>query len=406
MRFFLTGILFLYLVSGFPQDDGKQKLLEVYGQLMTDFGYNFDQINPVYFDVVRPSQLPSHKNEYGPDGNFWFSVRQTYLGLKGYYPTRWGEIKTLFEFDLYGLGPNVGQTTFHLTKVWVEFRHFGFGRHWSVFVNKDIYPNIIEYWGPNGMALCPNLQIRWMPIMGDHRLTLALERPGASVDEGIYRDRIEIENIKMRLPVPDLSISYRRTGKFGYTELAGIVRYIQWKDILPDSIDYNGHVVGWGLNLNSKILISNALTGKFQFVYGEAIENYMNDGPVDVAIEENPSDISRPAYGVGLPVLGVSTFMDIQWNTHFSSSIGYSMSGIFNSNGQEPSAFRYGHYALINLLYYPVPNAMAGIELQYGSRSNYADGWNAKIVKIQFSVRYLFSHVFYQSGTNQTTVCQ
>jgi hypothetical protein len=397
MRFSLTVIFLFWLLPGFAQDDGKQKLLEVYGQLMTDFGYNFDQINPDYFDVIRPSQLPSFKNEYGSDGNFWFSVRQTYLGLKGYYPTRRGEIKTIFEFDLYGMGSNVGQTTFHLTKAWVEFRHFGFGRHWSVFVNRDAYPNILEYWGPNGIALCPNLQVRWTPITGDNRLIFALERPGASVDEGIYRDRIEIENIKLRLPVPDLSASYRHTGKFGYAELAGIVRYIQWKDMLKDSIDYTGHAVGWGLNLNSKILISKALTGKFQFVYGEAIENYMNDGPIDVAVEKDSSDMSRPAYGVGLPVLGVSTFMDIQWNSHFSSSIGFSMSGIFNSNGQEPSAFRYGHYALANLLYYPVENAMAGIELQYGSRTNYSDGWRTEIVKIQFSFRYLFSHIFYNS---------
>jgi hypothetical protein len=268
-------------------------------------------------------------------------------------------------------------------------------------VDRDIYPNSIEYWGPNGMALCPNIQLRWMPIMGDNRLIFALERPGASVDEGKYHDRIEIEDIKLRFPAPDFSAEYRHGTKFGYVELAGLVRYIEWIDLNPDSPDFSGQEIGWGLNLSSKVRVSNRITGKFQVVYGKAIENYMNDGPIDIAIEQDLSDLSKPAYGKGLPVLGVSSFLDIQWNDRFSSSIGYSLSGISNSNGQDSSAFKQGQYALANLLYYPVQNAMLGVELQYGSRANFSDGWRTDIVKIQFSFRFNFSHSFFQADSRK-----
>ncbi len=51
----------------------------------------------------------------------------------------------------------------------------------------DVFPNSLEYWGPSGMVFFRNIQIRWMPIKGDTRLTVALERPGASGDQGQLR---------------------------------------------------------------------------------------------------------------------------------------------------------------------------------------------------------------------------
>ena len=40
---------------------------------------------------------------------------------------------------------------------------------------------------------------------------------------------------------------------------------------------------------------------------------------------------------------------------------------------------------LANLLFYPADRAMMGVEVQYGSRENYLDGWRTTMVKVQFS---------------------
>jgi len=37
-----------------------------------------------------------------------------------------------------------------------------------------------------------NVQARWIPIQGDSNVVIALERPGASADEGIYAGRVEL----------------------------------------------------------------------------------------------------------------------------------------------------------------------------------------------------------------------
>jgi hypothetical protein len=392
----LIFILFSVIAgNGIAQEAAAQKSMEIYGFVMTDAGYNFNQINPNWFDVVRLTKLPSYKDEFAPDGNAYFSVRQTRFGAKNYFKTPVGELKTVFEFELFGTGVDEGQTTFRLRHAYGELGHFGVGQTWSPFMDIDVFPNSLEYWGPTGMVFFRNIQIRWMPIMGDTRLTFALERPGASGDQGIYADRIELSGVKTKFPLPDFSGEYHYAGKFGYVELAGMLRYMSWKDMQDHAYDLGDKAIGWGLNLSSNINFSKSLVGRFQLVYGEGIENYMNDSPADIGIKNNMSDPNKPVLGVPLPVLGIVAFFDKQWNDKFSSSIGYSYQDIANSDGQAATAFNIGNYALGNLLYYPAENVMMGVELQYGKRQNY-DGFSTDIMKIQFSFRYKFLETFYR----------
>src|SRR5262249_9687219 len=165
--------------------------LDVYGFAMLDMGYQFKQNDPDWFDVIRPTKLPAFPDQFGKDGHWYDSVRQSRLGVKSYFPTSLGELRTTFEFELFGTGVDAGQTTFRLRHAYGELGHFGAGQTWSPFMDIDVFPDSLEYWGPSGMVFFRNVQFRWMPIMGDTRLTIAIERPGASADGGVYADRVE-----------------------------------------------------------------------------------------------------------------------------------------------------------------------------------------------------------------------
>ena len=401
MKRILLLVLALVAMNSFllAQDDAeKKKTAEIYGFIMVDLGYNFNQIHPDWFDVVRPTKLPSFKNEFGTDGNFFASVRQTRLGFKNYIHTGLGELRTHFEFEMFGTGVDAGQTTIRLRHAYAELGKFGAGQYWSPFMDIDVFPNSVEYWGPNGMAFFRNVQVRFMPIQGPTRLTIALERPGASADQGIYSDRIELADVKARFPLPDLSAEYRHAFKFGYIELAGIVRSMKWEDMSPTPFDLSGDALGWGLNLSTNINIGKNTTFRGSYLYGEGVENYMNDAPVDVGIKNQLSNPTQPVVGVALPVTGIVAFIDHKWNDKFSTAAGYSSLTIDNSDAQSPSAFHKGQYALANLMWYPYENAMMGVEFQWGDRSNFSDGWTTDIKKVQFSFKWNFSQAFYKNN--------
>ena len=108
----------------------------------------------------------------------------------------------------------------------------------------------------------------------------------------------------------------------------------------------------------------------------------------------NPRGYSAPFEGVAIPVFGMSTFLDHTWNEKFTTSVGYSMLNMQNTNGEKPDAFHQGQYGIVNLLYTPVKNVTIGGEFQWGRRDNFLDGFKADDFRIQFGFKYNFSKTF------------
>ena len=373
----------------------QNNTIDFYGFVMLDTGYDFKTNDPNWFDVVRPTKLASAPGEFAPDGKVYMGVRQTRFGVKTSTPTSLGELKTQVEFELYGTGVDAGQTTFRLRHAYGELGQFGAGQTWSPFMDIDVFPNSLEYWGPSGMVFFRNVQFRWMPIRDDRtRLVFAVERPGASADGGAYANFIQVQNVEPKFDMPDFSGHIRFIRDWGYIQAAAIARKITWVDTNKSLPDLSGDAFGWGINLTSNVKFSKRDVGRFEAIYGAGVENYMNDAPIDVGVKTNFSNPNSPVKGVALPVLGIVSFLDHNWSDRFSTSTGYSLINIFNSNGETASDFHQGHYALTNLLFHPVPKVTIGSEFQFGRRVNFKDGFNTNDYRLQFSFKYDWGKVF------------
>ncbi len=381
------------------KDSGKARG-ELYGFAMLDMGYNAGTINEDWFDTMRPTQLPNSDRQkdglgaggdkFPTEGNTYASVRQSRLGVKGWFPTSMGELHTIFEFEMFGVGVDAGQTTIRLRHAYGELGAFGAGQYWSPFMDIDVFPNSQEYWGPNGMPFFRNVQVRWMPIRGASNLTFALEKPGASRDPANeeLEEIIGNRNLRARYPVPDFSASYKFQGDWGYVRAAGILRRIEWEDETGDGLDRSGEETGWGINLSANLKFGpNDSVLKLLVMHGEGVENYMNDAGADLGLEIDGTDIQ----GKLIPVTGTVLFYDLYWSNRWSSTIGFSTVDKENTNGETADSFEKGRYALVNLQFHPTSQIMYGAELQYGKRENFDDGFDYDAFKVQFSARYNFS---------------
>jgi hypothetical protein len=385
---FVIQLLFL-LLPVFASAQENQNSFEVYGFILTDGGYNFNSIDPAWFDVMRPTKLPKYAGEFGTDGNFFISVRQTRIGVRSITKTKFGDLKTQLDFDFFGFGKDAGQTTIHLVNGFGQLGKFLAGQTPSTFMDTEVFPVTLDYWSPSSRIFYLNVQVRYTPVYtSKERFAIALERPGGTSDRTDYANTIDISNVRPRLPLPNLATHYRRDWKWGYTQMAALVKYLEWKD-MSDSTAYNlsGRDIGWGLNFSTVINATKRLKFKLQGEFGEGFENYMADPSPDVALENNSSP-----KGKALPAWGFFSFAEVEWTPKLKSSIGYSMITITNSDLQSSDAFRKGQYALINLRSYPVENAMVGIEYQYGRRDNFSDGFHSIGNKIQVSFKYNFSY--------------
>jgi outer membrane DcaP-like protein len=390
-KFFLHFFLSLISIYSFAQE--KKSSFELYGTAMVDAGHNFNSIDPNWFDVMRPSKLPSYKNEYGPDGNVFFSVRQTKLGVRSSTPTQLGELKTQLDFDLIGFGKDAGQTTFHLVNAYGQLGKIGAGQTASVFMDMDVFPTVNDYWGPLSRVFFLNIQLRYVAIEKENdRLIFALERPGGTADGGDYANSIALQNVKPVFKLPNITAHYRKIWKWGHVQLAGIAKSIKWKDLDTSMYDLSGSAFGWGGNLSTVINLSNKIKLKMQGEYGRGIENYIADVTPDIGLKSQPGNVAQPFQGTALPVWGFLGFVEIKWTATLESSLGYSMLKIDNSDLQSANAFKKGQYGLINLRYQPLSNLTMAIEYQYGRRDNFSDGFHSNGNKIQLSFEYLFSN--------------
>ena len=142
------------------EDAGRN--FEIYGFAQADFIQDFDgRLDPDWDDAFRPSKIGLDE-QFGSDGQSSISVKQSRFGVKGRMPTGEGgtPLSFKFEFDLFGTGADAGQTTFRLRHAYGEWGPLLAGQTNTLFMDGDVFPNTIDYWGPAGMVFYRNVQIR------------------------------------------------------------------------------------------------------------------------------------------------------------------------------------------------------------------------------------------------------
>ncbi len=370
--------------------------LELYGFLQLDAIQDFDRVNPAWDATLRPSRIPTVEGQFGSDGQSIFSVRQSRLGAKATGTLAGKPYEAKFEFDLFGVGADEGQTTFRLRHAYASWGPFLAGQTNSLFMDGDLFPNTIDYWGPAGMVFLRNPQLRWtFWNRNGFKAAVALEHPGNDIDKGNLRliDEDIATNLQNDEKVPDLTAQVRYEGKWGHVQLSGILRRVGYDTIGTENNEPKGHKTGWGLNLGSSFNVSLA-TLRLGAVYGRGIASYMNDGGMDLA--PNVAVITQPDGFVLIPsaeavkLFGWTSYVDLNWSKQWTSSIGYSFDRVDNTNFQAATAFHKGQYASVNLLWHPASGVFTGGELLWGKRTD-NDGETGKDLRFQYSFHWDFS---------------
>ncbi len=396
VRKVVSAVLLSAGATAAAQAADTEKVFEIYGFAEADAIYDTGRMDPDWDDAFRPSKIANPEGEYGSDGQASLSVKQSRFGVKGTLPTSEGHapVNFKFEFDLFGVGSDAGQTTFRLRHAYGEWGSLLAGQTNSIFMDIDVFPNVIDYWGPAGMVFWRNVQIRWTPWKTEHSsFAIGIEEPSNDVDPGQIRefDPQLGEDLQSDEKIPNLAAHWRTSGDWGHVQVAGILRSLGYDTKGTPNNKPKGDVTGWGVNLSGTINVFEKDKILLQVVYGDGIASYMNDGGMDLApegrlpTETDPGNVKAKA----VPLTGIVAYYDHYWNEQFSSSIGYSTTFVDNTNLQEAGTYKSGQYASANLLYTPVPNVMIGGEVIWGDLEVF-HGDTQDDVRFQFTVKYNF----------------
>lgn len=379
--------------------DEQSRAFEIYGFAQVDWIQDTKRVNPDWMDAFRPSKIAAPEGEFGSNGQSSISVKQSRFGVKGLMPT--GEhtppVTFKFEIDMFGVGIDAGQTTIRLRYAYGEWGQLLGGQTTSLFMDLDIFPNVIDYWGPPGMVFLRNPQIRWTAYRTvNDSIAIAIERPSNDVDPGNTRLVDENIDVQGNETVPDFTAQYRHDDTWGHYQLAAILRDVGYEvQTAPGAPFTKGSKLGWGIDLTGVYKLFEKDQVLAGIVYGHGIASYMNDGGMDLAPTASfPPTAEPPTLSAeSVRLTGISVYYDHWWNNALSSSIGYSFDQVSNTNFQTPDAFHKGQYASVNLLWYPADKVMIGAELLYGKLTDNS-GTTGDDVRFQFSAKYNFGAKF------------
>lgn len=365
--------------------------LQIGGQIWLDAIYdNGDMTNRAGFQTSSIA----YENSVTKDHTL-ISAGQSKLSFKSYTPTSIGAMKTRFEFDMFD---DQGDAAFHLTHLWGEIGNFGAGQTFSGFMDINAFPNVLDYWGPNSMVFTRQPQVRYSTDVSETgKIMFTIERSSSdfasptSLPSGIdLSDYNEINEL------PDITASYFHNGDFGYIKTSVLVRKLGY-----ETVNAKETTIGWGINVSGSITVNADDVIQFQVVHGEGVGRYINDtccsyysnekegidsteatGGVDAGLDENGGLIA-------IPISAGFAYYNKQWSKKWSSAIGYSYLKVDNLASQKDKAIKNSTYASTNLIWYPVSQVKAGIELLYGDIQS-KSGFENDDYRIQTSVGFKY----------------
>jgi hypothetical protein len=372
-----------------PEEKGT---LDIFGFAQVDYIQDFNRVDPNWDATLRVSKIPTIPGEFGSDGQSIISVRQSRFGVQADQEIGGHDLYVKFDFDLFGVGANEGQTTFRLRNFYAKWGPLLVGQTDTLWMDGDIFPNTIDYWGPTGMVFLRNPQIRLTWKNGPNELAGAIEQPSNDVDPGDARIvDPALAGVHGNETIPDVTGRYRYDGDWGHVQIAGILRRVGFETTGTPDNQPNGSQLGWGVDVTSNVKPTKNDVIHLGVVFGRGIASYMNDGGTDLA-PGGAATLTGPeaihAEAVGL--VGVVVYLDHQWTKSLSTSIGYSRNQVDNTSLQSADAFHVGQYASVNLLWAPDPHIMMGGEFIWGQRED-KDGATGDDNRVQFSAKYKFS---------------
>ncbi len=283
---------------------GTDTSVSLYGYVKADFFYD---LNGKLGDSVFFSTLPFKGSQADKDGGFRAHVKQSRIGVETRTPTDWGDFKTVIEIDAFGGGGNETFSNSSLIRLRKAYGTLGpvlLGQEWTTFMDVDVYPWTVDFFGPVGISFVRQVQARYTHDFGQGTsLAFAVE----NAEPDFVSDTVTGANngnvfsgTNSELPVdneiPDFILRGRHEDEWGWVQLSGVGRLLKVDDGVGDDSEF-----GYGLFASGVYRVTDADTIGLFGLYGDGIGRYNVTGGGHGAAVLNP----------GTPALDLET--QVSW---------------------------------------------------------------------------------------------
>ncbi len=332
-------------------------------------------------DLFVPSSIPVRGAPYYGTG--WrsnMSAKQSIFRMDFRRDTDYGTLKVVYKNNFFGSG--TGDMPYNLQYFYGELDNERFtllaGYNISAFTDIDVFPNTLDYEGPNSFTFKYGPQIRFSPILykhGDSLLTLPLsmEKPNADITT--------IEGFNTYSRRPDFVFGLRWEAPSWHIQWANLWRDLRVESATARTRGTNGY--------------ATQLTGSTKLFERDSVQGWVSNGRGYANFLQDISGLGLDAaFNTqgdlrGIRARGWGAGYTHGWSSDLSSSMSYGYLRISPQsnlllNQTLPKSTK---FASFNLAWQFSERAMVGIEYLWGQNIDLTDA-RGQGQRIQTTLRY------------------
>lgn len=393
---------FAALVSG----NFKNTKYKWYGFVRADGIYDFRPMASTDSFVTSSIPIPQ-----GDGQNAVITPRYTRFGFDTETPLEFMDwtLKTRIEVDFFNGNTSgaFGSFPLRLRFAWADFGPFLIGQAASLFMDYDVFPNVLDYQGPGGMMLMRQPIFAFRHNFNDKlKLTVGIEQPYSDIQwfengawivnpgSGIVTTAGVGRNIQ---DVPDFTANLRYVDDYGHVQVAGILRKLTFQsaggtafDELGYGINVTGSIHPWAMASctprsgdDSTPQSRSRFLG--QFAAGRGINRYMQDVNglgLDATFDPINGFRTIPSYGW---FVGYEQWWAERWASVFT----YGQDALELTDTLPGNTYQRANYMSANIIWLPVERMGVGLEFLHGFRKN-KDGGRGENSRVQMGFQYRF----------------
>ncbi|MGB0257258.1 MAG: DcaP family trimeric outer membrane transporter [Coraliomargarita sp.] len=326
-----------------------------------------------------PARFPLKDSpEYSDSVHSHITANGTQIQVDVRAPSVPGEFRLFYQNDFYDeQDANMKPRIQHL---YGQYHGFTFGYTYSVWEDPDVWPDTVDYEGPNSVIFARRPVVQYTHTLSDQwNATVGIEQADFYVDESSQPGSDDSGDEWTRLPDIGANLRWESLER-GHIQASTMVREIAVRD--ADGDEHEDY--GWGVNLAANINLTDSDSVQFLGVYGEGVGGMGND----TSFLDSDGAFDLNGDFEALPYWSVMFGWTHHWNESFRSTFTYGHVELDPTDAQAETFYESSDYASGNLIWQITPRWGAGAELLYGQLEAQNGESSDDLYRLQFGMFY------------------
>ena len=339
----------------------------------------WDNQNSGNRDRFTPATIPVEgQPNHGGGSQFYMNARGSSLSLDVRAPDLPGDPRLYYNNDFFAGGVNSGMG-YRIKHLYGQYFNIIAGHTYSVFEDPDVWPDTVDFEGPNSMIFARQPTVRYLLPLNEHwQLNFGIQQPASEVDNTGLADVSSVDH------GPDGGFNVRwEDSKVGHVQFGAILRAVGADSpTLGDDT-----VLGWGLMASAGLNVCERDSIQAQITYGEGYFHFANDNFTYGGFAGGDAAYDSSGHLKPLPFFSAMVGYTHHWSEQFRSTASFGFNNLDNESSQGALAYHNTYYSSANIVYQLRKRLNIGLEGLYG-RKEVNSGDSGDVFRVQVGLSF------------------